>query len=372
VSPNNLLSKPAARSRQLLTFAEADRAIYIDFEALATKPPHPALIGVLIGAEGEALEQIIADERLWPARVAGHRPLRALGLEETVETIVRKAENDDAPIIGWSFFDRDRLIDARPDLAGEIKARYVNALHIARPWRRAIYPSFPIEPEDDYSPKHTLDQYAVLARYRNATALRGATPAEWIRHTLKQLETHGGRYGRTTKQTKRDWHKLLEYNRHDCLALRHIVLKATHELASWRAYERTRFCVRDGKRAVCFMAGSASPRLDALLERHRQRDWAFVTAWNPASQQLTREENDQRQAILRREMESLGFAILPGEGIGEDPSWTAEESLLVMGISEGKAVALGRRHGQLAIVCGRKGAPSRLVSCAEVPRALAQ
>ena len=33
-----------------LTHAQAKRAIYVDFECLKTKPPHPALLGVLIGA----------------------------------------------------------------------------------------------------------------------------------------------------------------------------------------------------------------------------------------------------------------------------------------------------------------------------------
>jgi hypothetical protein len=40
-----------------LTSTLMSRAIYIDFETLKTRPPHPALLGILLGWEGEALER---------------------------------------------------------------------------------------------------------------------------------------------------------------------------------------------------------------------------------------------------------------------------------------------------------------------------
>jgi hypothetical protein len=129
----------------------------------------------------------------------------------------RRQQAQERRIVGWSFFDRDRLIDACPDRKADINALYVNALHVARRWRQAIYPRFPIEREDPFAPKHTLDKYATLAGYQGAAAFQNATPAKWIRHTLDQLEATNGHYRQTTKQTKRDWHDLLEYNRHDCL-----------------------------------------------------------------------------------------------------------------------------------------------------------
>ena len=165
------------------------------------------------------------------------------------------------------------------------------------------------------------------------------------------------------KETKRDWHKLLEYNRHDCLALRHIVLTATRELECWRAYETTRFCVEDGARRVCFMAGSRSSKLDALLRRHGADHWAFLTAWNPGSVSLPHNANDTRQRELENQLAADGFSLLRGEGRGKDPEWPAEESFLVLGITRRQAVTIARRFGQLAIVAGRRGRPARLVPC---------
>ena len=351
-----------------LATPDAARSIFIDFECLKTKPPHPALLGILIGSDGEQLEQLIVDPGLWPARVGRRERARVVHAEDAVRTLVAMAASEDRPIVGWSNFDRDRMIEACPDLEREITARYVNALPTARRWRQNLYPTFKVEREDKHSARHTLDQYAVLAGYPHASAFKGATPAKWIRHVQNQLRTTDGSYGRTTSKAKRDWHNLLDYNRHDLLALRHIVLRAARELDCWRAYGHTRFCVDDGPRRICFKAGSRSPRLGALLRRHGVNRWAFVTAWNPASVPQSPERNAQRQLELMELVTAKGYAMLPGEGIGEDPTWTPEESVLILGIGRREAVDLGRRFGQLAIVVGELDGAAALVSCAVAPR----
>jgi hypothetical protein len=352
-------------SESLTRHALARRAIYIDIESLKTTPPQIAILGVLSGTDGEGLEQLIVDPRLAPARVAKRDRLRVATWPDAVQEIVTRAAAADRRIVGWSNFDRDRMAEARPDLRGEIDSRYVNALKIARPWRQKVHPTFTIEREDQFAPKHTLDKYARLARYEDARALENATPAKWIRHTLRQLQANDGRYRQITPEAKRDWHKLLDYNRHDLLALRHIVVAATREVTLWRAYERTRFCADDGPRRTCFMAGSQNPRLDALLTRHNATRWAFITAWNPGSQPLSKQENARRHTDLRAAVRDAGLEALDGEGVGEDPSWPPEQSLLILNISRGKAISLGRRFGQLAIVVGRRGQASTLVPTSE-------
>jgi hypothetical protein len=78
---------------------------------------------------------------------------------------------------------------------------------------------------------------------------------------------------------------------------------------------------------------------------------------------LTREENDRRQAELRQVLARHGYQILPGRGIGDDPSWEPEESVLVLGMPRKAAVRIGRQFGQLAIVAGHRGFPARLIPC---------
>jgi hypothetical protein len=60
-----------------------------------------------------------------------------------------------------------------------------------------------------------------------------------------------------------------------------------------------------------------------------------------------------------------GLAHHPAIGVGDDGSWPAEQSLLVLGIDKAEAVALGRAFEQFAVVVGRRGGPARL---AWIPR----
>jgi hypothetical protein len=340
---------------------EATRAIYIDFECLKTEPhPTPKLLGVLVEDE---LSQYAVDDALAPACKTTKRCF-SLSTADVISNIVQRAEEENRLIVGWSYFDRDVAIRANPDADDRLKSRYRNALKTARPWRQRVYPQVNVQADDNFDPKHTLDKYARLTEYPETAALSGAKPATWIRHVLRQLRANEGRYRWVTSETKRDWHDLLDYNEHDCRALRHIVTKTAHQLAAWRAYERTRFCAHDGGRQVCFMAGSVSRRLQSLLARHNANTFAFVTAWNPGSKRLTRAKNERRGRLLEADVAALGYRGLHGVGIGEDPAWEPEESLMILGISRRRAIKLGREYGQLAIVYGRAGAPVELVSCA--------
>ena len=113
----------------------AQRAIYLDFECLATKPPHAALLGVL--GPDDDFEQLILDPRLAPGRVAS-RHCRVVEAHTAIEQLVRRAEKEDRLLVGWSFFDRDVAARIAPDLDSRIHARYRNAIQTARPWRQAI------------------------------------------------------------------------------------------------------------------------------------------------------------------------------------------------------------------------------------------
>ena len=111
------------------------------------------------------------------------------------------------------------------------------------------------------------------------------------------------------------------------------------------------------------MIGSIDKKRDAVLDRADVSQWAFMTAWNQASQQLPAAENSRRQSELAGQLLVKGHQSLPGEGIGKGGAWPPEESLFVMGISEGNARRLGRKFGQLAIVVGSKNGRARLVRC---------
>lgn len=129
------------------------------------------------------------------------------------------------------------------------------------------------------------------------------------------------------------------------------------------AYRATRFvaCVPGGE--IVLRVGERNPDLDALLEQRRVSSCAFLTAWNPGSRLLAAAENARRQAALLAAAGRAGYPYLPGRGIGADGGWPSEESLLILGIARPAALALGRRFGQLAIVCAARGEPVELAIC---------
>jgi hypothetical protein len=104
-----------------MTHIDAQRAIYIDFECLQRQPPqkpHPALLGVLIGAADEDFEQLITDDRLAPARIANRERTR----------IVLKATRERE---AWRAYERTRFCvdDGKRRICSWPAARAEGSIH---------------------------------------------------------------------------------------------------------------------------------------------------------------------------------------------------------------------------------------------------
>jgi hypothetical protein len=98
--------------------------------------------------------------------------------------------------------------------------------------------------------------------------------------------------------------------------------------------------------------------LAATLLQIGHTEWAYLTAWNTFSKQLTPEENEKRNQRLLEDLKQ--FVVFNGEGVGNDPSWPPEKSYLVAGIHREVAIYLGKKYEQNAIVVGQ-GAKAELV-----------
>jgi len=107
--------------------------------------------------------------------------------------------------------------------------------------------------------------------------------------------------------------------------------------------------------------GELCPALDALLEKHGARTWAFITAWNPGSQKTDDATNRRRQAELEAEVKQGGYAFYRGAGVPDEADWDPEASLLIVGISSDDAVKLGKKYGQAAIVAGQISSRAELI-----------
>lgn len=124
------------------------------------------------------------------------------------------------------------------------------------------------------------------------------------------------------------------------------------------AYERAVYVIY-GSPPVEFRVGEPSDVLEAMLSMHRAASAAFVSSANTRG--VATPENERRLAdyLLRGQLDGLEaspkYRVFQGEGRDPDGKWTAEPSVLIMGIPRAEAEALGRRLEQNAIVWIEKG-----------------
>jgi len=129
------------------------------------------------------------------------------------------------------------------------------------------------------------------------------------------------------------------------------------------AYCRTSYWAELPHACLRLQLEQRNEEFDRFLEERGVGEWAFITAANPRSQLLTPAENAARAAALKAAVEQRRYTAFPGYGVGIDPSWEPEESLLVCGIEIETARALAREFGQHAIVFGQTGDTPRLAFC---------
>lgn len=104
-----------------------------------------------------------------------------------------------------------------------------------------------------------------------------------------------------------------------------------------------------------FEIGQPALLLEKQLEEHGFGTFAFITAWNPASQMLEHWHNQWRNFQLELELQPHCRLIRRGMGVGHEGDWAPEESFLCLDIHLEKAADLGRQFGQNAIVCWQTG-----------------
>ena len=134
------------------------------------------------------------------------------------------------------------------------------------------------------------------------------------------------------------------------------------------AYEQAIYEVYDGQETIKIKIGQNCPPLDSLIaqsdypkglaSRRAPRSltdrptWALITAANPYSQPLSERENQRRYQRLSKHLKGLQLPLIPAVGKDQTGVWTPEPSWLILGITRPKAIAIGRKFEQNAIVYG--------------------
>jgi len=123
------------------------------------------------------------------------------------------------------------------------------------------------------------------------------------------------------------------------------------------AYKNTKYKVFELNLTI--EIGKSNQEVDAILAKYNASEWAFITAFNPYSKVLTDNENKIRHEELKKLTED--YVTYEGHGIGEDPTWEPELSLLIIGISKDDASILGNKFEQNAIVNGKTNSEPELL-----------
>ena len=124
-----------------------------------------------------------------------------------------------------------------------------------------------------------------------------------------------------------------------------------------QAYAETHYTVHHEPPFV-MRINQPCPDLKALMAEHNALSAAFITAWNPFSQNLPGKENKARQDELKSNLKKRGLICI--DGIGKHPSnnWPGEVSVLVLGLNLEAAKSLARHYEQHAFVWAEgDGAP---------------
>jgi hypothetical protein len=115
------------------------------------------------------------------------------------------------------------------------------------------------------------------------------------------------------------------------------------------AYRETHFRVLEPVPFV-MRIGEFSQTLEDLYRDRSISSAAFLTAYNPYSNETEAVDNEKANDELKRvlKVEQIIFY----EGVGQDPAgkWPAEPSVLALGLSREKAISIGRDFHQNAIV----------------------
>lgn len=142
-------------------------------------------------------------------------------------------------------------------------------------------------------------------------------------------------------------------------------LKVVDAIELATAYAAAGYGVRINGEEFVLQVGE---RAAGLESRWPARSYAFITAWNPASQPRPEDANQEADARLVARLEELAIQRQPAWAEGPDGKWT-EPGWLLSNIDVGTAAALGDSLGQAAILAWDSAHPVTLRMLAPGPSA---
>jgi hypothetical protein len=240
-----------------VTPATIRHALCIDFEGQTDQPP------VLLGSARRngtggylPVWQCVTDPTFEPLAARGG--MEVLDLHAAVVRILQRAEKNDRQIVAWSNHELDVVREYCPDLLERFEARYVNARTFAEYWRNKCH-------DRDKPDVATLANYLRLIGHEVPVEYGPGKVGETIRRIRNAVEKGQGIAGLTADQLRR-WEDLRAHNRHDCVGMRKVCLRAAGEIETFEARSVSRPSVspRSRRRRARGREGAESRRAAAV------------------------------------------------------------------------------------------------------------
>ena len=217
--------------RPPVTPADADRALYLDFEGLMGEVP--CLLGVRSGLLGPT-EQFILDAGLAP--MDGYESpsitwtVRAVDPVALFRRLRADVLRDGRRVFAWSTRESQAMADLLaedPELAAFWTDAVENAIPHARAWKRRHHADVEF-PAVDRRGRHRLECYEQLLGIHRMTVHGGGLTTKRIRGVRTGLARHGAA-DLMTRTQKGYWTKLLVHNELDCAGLAAVVARVAED-----------------------------------------------------------------------------------------------------------------------------------------------
>lgn len=117
-----------------------------------------------------------------------------------------------------------------------------------------------------------------------------------------------------------------------------------------RAYRQADYVINLPVQPITLNIGQFNMRLAKLMADESVATGAFLTAFNPYSQELGEGENEAAQRELIADLRALHVSVIFGEGKDPNGHWPGEPSLFALGISMQDAEILADRYRQNGFV----------------------
>lgn len=129
------------------------------------------------------------------------------------------------------------------------------------------------------------------------------------------------------------------------------------------AYAEAEYIVEHGGQSLRVQVGLRATTLEGALPATR---YAFITAWNPASEPRSDQANQAADARLVARIESLGLQRHAAWAQSPDGRWH-EPGWLLLDTPTGQLLDLAREFGQAGVLDWTQGEPVSLYMLASCP-----